>query len=158
MICTDYELNIDGIISIDRLKQILTEKKFTKKKVDEVIIAVKKNLNEQAKEIIRIAEESGVQSNFFFLTTFKRYQVQLNILNELEKTMKSEGMQVTKEYVKGRKNLYSNPAIQDYNRTTDSANKTVSTLMKIIKSFGVEDHSEEVDPLMQIINGGGEDE
>lgn len=158
MLCTDYELNIDGIISIDRLKQILTEKKFTKKKVDEVIIAVKKNLNEQAKEIIRIAEESGVQSNFFFLTTFKRYQVQLNILNELEKTMKREGMQVTKEYVKGRKNLYSNPAIQDYNRTTDSANKTVSTLMKIIKSFGVEDHSEEVDPLMQIINGGGEDE
>lgn len=123
-----------------------------------MIIAVKKNLNEQAKEIIKIAEESGVQSNFFFITTFKRYQVQLNILSELEKTMKSEGMQVTKEYVKGRKNLYSNPAIQDYNRTTDSANKTVSTLMKIIKSFGVEDHSEEVDPLMQIINGGGEDE
>lgn len=123
-----------------------------------MIIAVKKNLSEQAKEIIRIAEESGVQSNFFFITTFERYQVQLNILSELEKTMKSEGMQVTKEYVKGRKNLYSNPAIQDYNRTTDSANKTVSTLMKIIKSFGVEDRSEEVDPLMQIINGGGEDE
>lgn len=119
---------------------------------------MKKNLNEQAKEIIKIAEESGVQSNFFFITTFERYQVQLNILSELEKTMKSEGMQVTKEYVKGRKNLYSNPAIQDYNRTTDSANKTVSTLMKIIKSFGVEDRSEEVDPLMQIINGGGEDE
>ena len=46
------------------------------------------NLNEQAKEIIRIAEESGVQSNFFFITTFKRYQVQLNILNELEKNLK----------------------------------------------------------------------
>lgn len=118
----------------------------------------KLTLNQQAKEIIKIAEESGVQSNFFFLTTFKRYQVQLNILNDLEKSLKTEGMQVTKEYVKGRKNVYSNPAIQDYNRTTDSANKTVSTLMKIIKSFGVEDHSEEVDPLMQIINGGGEDE
>ena len=123
-----------------------------------MINEVKKNLNQQAQEIIKIAEESGVQSNFFFLTTFKRYQVQLNILNDLEKSLKEEGMQVTKEYVKGRKNVYSNPAIQDYNRTTDSANKTVSTLMKIIKSFGVEDHSEEVDPLMQIINGGGVDE
>lgn len=123
-----------------------------------MINEVKKNLNQQAQEIIKIAEESGVQSNFFFLTTFKRYQVQLNILNDLEKSLKTEGMQVTKEYVKGRKNVYSNPAIQDYNRTTDSANKTVSTLMKIIKSFGVEDHSEEVDPLMQIINGGGDDE
>ena len=45
----------------------------------------KMTLNEQAKEIIKIAEEKGVQSNFFFVTTFKRYQVQLNILTELEK-------------------------------------------------------------------------
>lgn len=115
-------------------------------------------LNEQAKEIIRIAEESGVQSNFFFITTFKRYQVQLNILAELEKSLKEDGMQVTKEYVKGRKNLYSNPAIQDYNRTTDSANKTVATLMRILRNFGVDDTSEQdADPLMKIINGGDDD-
>lgn len=113
----------------------------------------KLNLNQQAQEIIKIAEESGVQSNFFFLTTFKRYQVQLNILNELEQTMKDEGMLVSKEYVKGRKNLYSNPAVAEYNKTTDSANKTVATLMRIIKSFNVEETSEEVDPLMNIING-----
>lgn len=125
---------------------------------NEVINEMKKNLNEQAKEIIRIAEEGGVQSNYFFVTTFNRYQVQLTILEQLEKAIYEEGMQVTKEYVKGRKNIYSNPAIQDYNRTTDSANKTVSTLMKIIKSFGVDDQGEEVDPLMEIINGGGENE
>ena len=111
------------------------------------------NLQQQADEIIRIAEESGVQSNFFFVTTFKRYQVQLNILTELEKTMKAEGMLVTKEYVKGRVNLYSNPAVAEYNRTTDSANKTVSTLLKIIKNFGVNEESEEVDPLMEMIRG-----
>lgn len=119
---------------------------------------MKKNLNEQAQEIIRIAEESGVQSNFFFLTTFKRYQVQLNILAELEKTLKDDGMLVSKEYVKGRKNLYSNPAVAEYNRTTDSANKTVSTLMKIIKNFNVEESTEDVDPLLKIINGGEDDE
>ena len=116
-------------------------------------------LNEQAQEIIRIAEESGVQSNFFFITTFKRYQVQLNILTELERTMKEEGMLVTKEYVKGRKNVYSNPAVAEYNKTTDSANKTVSTLMKILRSFNTEDSSsEEDDPLLAIINGGEGDE
>lgn len=119
----------------------------------------KLNLNEQAQEIIRIAEETGVQSNFFFITTFKRYQVQLNILTELERTMKEEGMLVSKEYVKGRKNLYSNPAVAEYNRTTDSANKTVSTLMKIIRSFSMEEKPEdEEDPLMRIINGGDSDE
>ena len=90
-------------------------------------------LTEQAEEILRIAQESGVQSNFFFVTTFKRYQVQINILNELEKAIKENGTLVSKEYVKGRKNLYDNPAINSYNRTTDSANKTVSTLMKILR-------------------------
>lgn len=115
----------------------------------------KMTLNEQAQEIIRIAEESGVQSNFFFITTFKRYQVQLNMLTELEKKMKDDGMLVTKEYVKGRKNLYSNPALKEYNATTDSANRTVATLMKIIKNYNVDDGENEVeeDPLLKAING-----
>ena len=115
----------------------------------------KMTLNEQAQEIIKIAEESGVQSNFFFITTFKRYQVQLNMLTELEKKMKDDGMLVTKEYVKGRKNLYSNPALKEYNTTTDSANRTVSTLMKIIKNYNVDDGETEVeeDPLLKAING-----
>lgn len=115
----------------------------------------KMTLSEQAQEIIRIAEESGVQSNFFFITTFKRYQVQLNMLTELEKRMKDDGMLVTKEYVKGRKNLYSNPALREYNTTTDSANRTVSTLMKIIKNYNVdeEDTETEEDPLLKAING-----
>ena len=117
----------------------------------------KADLNKQANEILRIAEESGAQSNFFFVTTFKRYQVQLKILEDLEKSLKEHGMQVTKEYVKGRGNIYSNPAIADYNRTTDSANKTVATLMRILKNYGVDDGTQdEVDPLMSIINGENE--
>lgn len=117
----------------------------------------KMDLNKQANEILKIAEKSGAQSNFFFVTTFKRYQVQLKILADLEQSLADEGMQVTKEYVKGRKNLYSNPAISDYNRTTDSANKTVATLMRILKNYGADESSkEEIDPLMAIINGGGE--
>lgn len=117
----------------------------------------KMSLNEQAQEILRIAEESGVQSNFFFLTTFKRYQVQLNMLNKFEKTMNEQGMLVTKEYVKGRKNLYSSPAVKDYNSTTDSANRTVATLLKIIRNFNVDDNPEDEDPLLKIINGGDSD-
>ena len=115
----------------------------------------KLSLNEQAQEIIRIAEESGVQSNFFFITTFKRYQVQLNMLTELEKAIKEDGVTTTKEYVKGRKNVYSSPAVKDYNTTTDSANRTVATLMKIIKNYNVDDGETEVeeDPLLKAING-----
>ena len=43
---------------------------------------VKKDLIKQANEIIRMAEDSGVQSNYFFVTTFKRYQRQLKMLEE----------------------------------------------------------------------------
>lgn len=120
----------------------------------------KLTLNEQAQEIIRIAEESGVQSNFFFITTFKRYQVQLNMLTELEKAIKEDGVTTTKEYVKGRKNVYSSPAVKDYNTTTDSANRTVATLMKIIKNYNVDDGEAEVeeDPLLKAINGSDDDE
>ncbi len=113
----------------------------------------KMNLDEQAKEIVRLAEESGVQSNYFFVTTFDRYQVQLKILEDLKQAIEDEGMLVSKEYVKGRKNVYSNPAVGDYNRTTDSANKTVATLMRIIKNFGADDKGDEVDPLMEMIQG-----
>lgn len=113
----------------------------------------KKKMDKQAKEIIRLAEEKGVQSNYFFVTTFERYQVQLNILDDLKKAIEEEGMLVSKEYVKGRKNLYTNPAVSDFNRTTDSANKTVATLMRIIKNFGDDDAKDESDPLMEIING-----
>ena len=105
----------------------------------------------RADEIISLATRMGVENNYFFVTTFERYQTQLLILDELKKAIEDEGMLVAKEYVKGRKNLYTNPAVSDYNRTTDSANKTVSTLMRIIKSFGVED-SEEEDELMRLLN------
>lgn len=104
-------------------------------------------------EILKIAEENGCEDNYFFLTTFQRYQVQLRILAELETAMQDEGMLVSKEYVKGRKNLYANPAVAEYNRTTDSANKTVATLMRIIKNFNAE-QGDESDPLMAMINGG----
>lgn len=117
----------------------------------------KKSLQEQAKEILRLAEESGLQSNYFFVTTFERYQVQLQILESLKQSIDDDGMTVTKEYVKGRKNLYSNPAISDYNRTTDSANKTVATLLRILKSFDADTSKSDTDPLMDMINGGDMD-
>lgn len=118
-----------------------------------------KSMDEQAKEILRIAEGYNVDKNFFFITTFKRYMVQIKILNELEESIKGDGVLVEKEYVKGRKNLYCHPAIQDFNRTTDSANKTVSTLMKIIKNFIGDNGDDELgDPLLAIINGGDDEE
>ena len=95
----------------------------------------KLTLNEQAQEILAIAEKHGVKQNFFFITTFKRYQVQINILNDLERQIKEQGSLVTKEYVKGRENIYTHPAIGEYNKTSTAANQTVTTLVKIITTL-----------------------
>ncbi len=97
------------------------------------------NLNEKAKELLELAQQAGVEQNFFFVSTFKRYQVQLSILTQLEAEIKKAGVLVTKQYVKGRENVYTHPAITDYNRTATSANQTVQTLLKIITTLA--DHS-----------------
>lgn len=101
----------------------------------------KQSLQEQANEIIEQAQARGVSSNFFFVTTFKRYQVQMAALAALEAAIKEYGATVTKEYVKGRQNLTVNPAITEYNKTATAANGTVSTLINIIRSFTEEEKS-----------------
>ena len=113
-----------------------------------------KTLQEQAEEIKRLAEESGVQTNFFFVTTFDRYLSQLAILEELKASIEDNKSLVKQTYVKGRSNVVLNPAIRAYNSTTDSANKTVACLMRIINGFKDGGGAEEIDPLLAIINGG----
>lgn len=93
------------------------------------------NLNKKAKELLELAQKANVEQNFFFLSTFKRYRVQLDILNKLEEEIGESGVLVTKQYVKGRENVYTHPAVTDYNRTATSANQTVQTLLKIITTL-----------------------
>lgn len=111
------------------------------------------SLNEQAKEILKIAEKHGVEQNFFFITTFKRYQVQINILNDLEKSINTEGTLVTKEYVKGRENIYTHPAITEYNKTSTAANQTVQTLVKIITTLRAGNDDPTSDELISFLTG-----
>ena len=92
-------------------------------------------LQEQANKILEQAEKRGVSSNFFFATTFKRYQVQMKILSDLERAIAEYGTTVTKEYVKGRQNLVANPAITEYNKTATAANGTVKTLIDIVRTL-----------------------
>lgn len=117
----------------------------------------KSELDKQAEEILALAKEQGVQSNFFFKTTFQRYLVQVANAKKIEDELKkTDELTVTKSYQKNRDNLYVNPLITEYNRTTDSANKTVNTLLKIIREFkvGSDKDDDAKDDLMAVINGG----
>ncbi len=110
------------------------------------------DLNKKAEEIMAIAEKQGAEKNFMFLTTFRRYQVQIKILSNLEKIISSEPSLVTKEYVKARQNLYAHPAIREYNNTCTAANNTTATLIKILTSLQREEDPED-DALIKFMNG-----
>ena len=123
----------------------------TKKAVSAKVKAL--SIEDRADEILKLAEASDMEDNFYFITTFKRYMMQIKILDDLEKEIEnSDSVLVTKKYVRGSSNTYTHPAIKEYNRTTDSANRTCAILLKII-SGGKEKNPEEIDPLIQIING-----
>ena len=113
------------------------------------------------KDIKQLAKDNGVDNNPLFLTTLDRYETQLEVLSSLKfkinEAVAENKTLVTKEYVKGRENYYTHPAISEFNKTTDSANKTVATLMKIIKAFNDGDDSG-ADPLGNIINDGIDNE
>lgn len=122
---------------------------------------MEKSIQKKANQILKIAEQYGVEKNYLFITTFQRYTVQLKVLQDLEEAIAEYGSTVEKEYVKGRKNLYTNPAINEYNKAVNSANKTVSTLMSIIKTNSDkynEDNGGEEDPLLRALNGDDDEE
>lgn len=116
-----------------------------------------KNLK-SIKELRNMAKEYGLIENPLFETTLSRYETQLHILEELKKIIDDSEVLVTKEYVKGRGNYYAHPAITEYNKTTDSANKTVACLLKILKGFDGGSGGSDSDPLMEAINGSDGDE
>lgn len=109
-------------------------------------------LQEQADAIVKKAQEKGVSTNFFFVTTFKRYQVQMKIMSDLEESIKDDGATVTKAYVKGRENIYTNPAISEYNKTATAANGTVATLMKILTTFAEEEEKKPADLMSEFLS------
>lgn len=117
-------------------------------------MAKKFDLNGKAKEILELAEKQGVQKNFFFITTFQTYIEQTNILNDLEKAIKENESMCTKSYVRGKENLYVNPAIKEYNKAATARNQTMKTILSIMDNLndGGADHDE----LAEFINGRAE--
>lgn len=110
--------------------------------------AQKSTLDAVAKQLLDMARDSGVEQNYFFTTTYERYETQLELLRQLKDAMQGADLLIAKEYVKGRPNLVANPAISEYNKTATAANQTASTLLKIIRTFASGG----------LMSGGSEDE
>jgi len=93
---------------------------------------IRVDLNAQAMEILEKATAKGVEHSFMFVTAFKRYQELIGHLAELQKSISEDGLMVTKEYVKGRQNIYVHPAVNAYNATAAAADWTAQLLLRYI--------------------------
>lgn len=88
-----------------------------------------------AKKILEIAGEYGMTDDYLFRTTFERYEQLNKIMQKLQDVINQEDTLIEKEYVKGRKNTYTHPAIAEYTKTAATANQTAQTLVRIISAM-----------------------
>lgn len=90
------------------------------------------DVNELVEKIIDSAKKTGADNSLFFIKTFEQYKNLLKLQSDCLRAIENEGSMVTKEYVKGRGNLYVNPAMKTYDSLCKTTNQTVSTLIKIV--------------------------
>ena len=90
------------------------------------------DLQRRIREFADKATELGIADDLIFDTTFNRYVMQVNILEQLKEQIEDGELMVKKAYVKDRDNLYVNPAVAEYNKTSTAANQTAVTLVKLM--------------------------
>lgn len=110
-----------------------------------------KDLEVQAQEIKKMAEASGIQGNYFFVTAFNRYIMQQKFLNKLAEKLDVDG---DHDYTQGDLKT----TVAQYNKSMDCANKTLTLLLRIIRDFDVSGKKDDHDFLMEAINGLEENE
>lgn len=91
-----------------------------------------RNIKEMAKGILLEAQECGLGTDSSFLTSYHLLEVQVEMLDALEKSFKEDGATTTKEYVKGRENIYIHPAVDKYTKTSDSAFNKILKIKEMI--------------------------
>lgn len=103
----------------------------------------------EAQRLLELSAAYGMEDDYLFQTTFQRYEQLLKIMGKLQVVIDQEGALTTKEYVKGRQNIYAHPAIGEYVKTSAAANQTVSALIRILTSARSSPASNEADELLQ---------
>lgn len=92
-----------------------------------------KSIKEMAKGILDDAIKNGLENDASFLTSYHLLEVQIEMLDALEKSFKEDGATTTKEYVKGRENIYVHPAVDKYTKTSDSAFNKILKLREMVR-------------------------
>lgn len=91
------------------------------------------SLKERAQKILKKAREKGDEQALLFETIFQQYLETLDHRQKLRDAIVKDGATVTKEYVKGRQNIYVHPAMAAYAQQGKLLLNTAQTLMTLIR-------------------------
>lgn len=87
--------------------------------------------------LISMAEEWNVSENTLFLSAAQQYAAQQDVIRLIKAEIDgADALTSEKTYVKGAANLQASPLIKELPRHTDSANKTLQTMLDIITKLG----------------------
>ena len=89
-------------------------------------------------KLLKMAQDYGVDKNALFLQAIEQYDVQARVIQNIKKALDQEDGDLTtsKEYVKGRVNIYANPLVKELPKHADAANRTLQTMLTIINELG----------------------
>lgn len=93
-----------------------------------------RGIRDKAHGILEDAKKYGVDKNSFFETTYHLLSVQIDMLEKLEQAFNEDGPTITKEYVKGRENVYCHPAVDKYTKVSDSAMNKIEKIKQLVDS------------------------
>lgn len=100
----------------------------------------------------KMANEYGVAENPLFIAAAEQYITQQKMISAIRKELDAADLAVSKQYVKGRENVYAHPLIKELTKHSDSANKTLETILKVITTLGKKQEST-VDEFEAFIDG-----
>lgn len=94
-------------------------------------------------KLMRMAKSYSVDKNALFLQAVEQYTVQARVIQDIKAALDAEDdegkagkLLTSKEYVKGRVNVYANPLVRELPKHSDAANRTLQTMLTIIKELG----------------------
>lgn len=87
-------------------------------------------------DLMDMAAEYNVQDNAMFIAAANQYKVQQKVIEMIENAISNEDLTTEKTYLKGTTNSYANPLVKELPKHSDSANKTLQTMLDIITKLG----------------------
>lgn len=108
------------------------------------------NIDEQAIEILQMAQKYDIGRNFLFTNTFQRFMTLLHLSRKLGRAVSEDGMNMIVEGQRGK--MIANPLMAQYKQISAEMTAATRLLIDIIDKMKAKE-SEDDDPLTKALRG-----